>query len=316
MQWAKARGLEQGQKIRVDATTVPSPIRHPLDSQLLYDGIRTVTARLSELSETHPVVYQGHCRRAKRRVTNLCNARGSERKKGFYRDLLKVARKTRHYGKLALEQASGWKDCSSVVIVEQLRHYGQLLGKVMDQAERRILRREKVPAEDKVVSLFEEHSDIIYTGGRETLFGYKVYLTCGKSSLILDAHVVVGNPADQSQMKPMLRRYFEHYGFYPRQSSLDGGFATQDNLQWAKAQGIQDVAFAKKGKLKVLDMVRSNWVYRQLRRFRARIEGCISMFKRVFGADRCTWKGWDHFQKYVHLSVLSYNLLVLARLLL
>ncbi len=77
---------------------------------------------------------------------------------------------------------------------------------------------------------------------------------------------------------------------------------------------IVDVAFAKKGRLKVSEMVRSSWVYRQLRRFRAGIEGCISMLKRVFGANRCTWKGWEHFQQYLHLSVLSFNLLVLARL--
>ena len=74
------------------------------------------------------------------------------------------------------------------------------------------------------------------------------------------------------------------------------------------------VNIAKKAGLKVTDMVRSSWVYKQLRRFRAGIEGCISMLKRVFGADRCTWKGWEHFKQYVHLSVLSFNLLVLARL--
>ncbi len=74
------------------------------------------------------------------------------------------------------------------------------------------------------------------------------------------------------------------------------------------------IDIAKKAGLKVTDMVRSSWVYKQLRRFRAGIEGCISMLKRVFGADRCTWKGWEHFQQYVHLSVLSFNLLVLARL--
>ena len=249
-------------------------------------------------------------------MINLRNARGKARKKVLYRDLLRGAKKTRHYGEMALEQASGWEDCRSLVIAEKLRHYLELLQKVREQTERRVLRGEKVPAEDKVVAIFEEHSDIICTGGRETLFGHKVYLTCGRSSLILDARVVAGNPADQSQMKPMLRRHFEHYGFYPLQASLDGGFATQANLKWAKEQGIEDVAFAKKGKLKVPDMVRSNWVYRQLRRFRAGIEGCISMFKRVFGADRCTWKGWDHFQQYVQLSVLSYNLLVLACLLL
>ena len=63
-------------------------------------------------------------------------------------------------------------------------------------------------------------------------------------------------------------------------------------------------------------MVRSRWVYRQLRRFRAGIEGCISMLKRFFGVGRCAWKGWPHFQQYVYLSIVSFNLLVLGRLLL
>ena len=67
-----------------------------------------------------------------------------------------------------------------------------------------------------------------------------------------------------------------------------------------KEQGIQDVAFAKKGRLKVDQMVRSRLVYRQLRRFRAGIEGCISMLKRFFGVGRYAWKGWPHFQQYVY----------------
>ena len=74
------------------------------------------------------------------------------------------------------------------------------------------------------------------------------------------------------------------------------------------------MAFAKKCRLQVEEMAKSPWVYRQLRRFRAGIEGCISHFKRAFGGGCCDWKGWQGFQQYVHLSVVAYNLLVLARL--
>jgi IS5 family transposase len=316
IRWADQQGLEKGRKIRVDATAVPSPIHYPLDSQLLYDGIRKITALLGKVKAHHPVLYSDHCRRARRRCTNLRNARGQAKKKPLYRDLLKVAAKTAHYARQALKEASSWQDGPSLLLAARLRHYLPLLERVMEQTKRRVLRGEKVPAEHKVVSIFEEHSDIIRKGGRETTFGHKVFLTCGKTSLILDCRVVRGNPADQAQMQPMLERHEQLYGRYPRQASLDGGFASQDNLRWAKKQGISDVAFAKKGKLKVPDMVRSSWVYRQLRRFRAGIEGCISMLKRVFGVDRCTWKGWEHFQQYVQMSVVSYNLLVLARLLL
>ena len=264
------------------------------------------------MSRYQGVVYSDHGRRAKRRVTNIRNSRGHNRRR-YYRDLIQVARQTHGYGVRALQQP-GCTSSPAERIRAKLRRHLALMGRVIDQSRRRVLQGEKVPAADKVVSIFEEHSDIIKTKGRETLFGHKVFLTCAKSSLMLDCVVSRGNPADASEMKTMLTRHREHYGRYPRQASFDGGFASRENLKWAKEQGIQDVAFAKKSGLKVCDMVRSSWVYRQLRRFRAGIEGCISMLKRVFGADRCTWKGWEHFQQYVHLSVLSYNLLVLARL--
>jgi IS5 family transposase len=60
-------------------------------------------------------------------------------------------------------------------------------------------------------------------------------------------------------------------------------------------------------------MVKSTWVYRKLRDFRAGIEGMISFLKRAFGLDRCTWRGELSFQSYVWSGVLTANLLTLAR---
>ena len=60
-------------------------------------------------------------------------------------------------------------------------------------------------------------------------------------------------------------------------------------------------------------MVKSNWVYRQLKKFRAGIEAGISFLKRCFGLDRCTWRGFQSFKAYVWGSVLSHNLLTIAR---
>ncbi len=87
--------------------------------------------------------------------------------------------------------------------------------------------------------MFEEHTDIIQKGGRQTVFGHKLFLTGGASSLILDCEVLRGNPADQSQLQPLLQRQFDLYGRWPRQASFDSGFATRANLQRAQAQGIQ-----------------------------------------------------------------------------
>ena len=312
--WADEKGLEKGRKIRVDATGVQSNIRHPLDSQLLYDSIRVVTRLLKRLNRQESLSFVDHCRGAKKRCLNIRNSRGEKRKK-HYRDLLKIAGRTLGYGTRALEQAPRWQDPISQVLAEALAHNLDLMGRVIQQTQRRVILGQKVPATEKIVSIFEEHTDIIEKGSRESLFGHKLYLTVGKSSLILDAVLMNGNPADSQQVKPLLQHQCRQYGRYPRQASFDGGFASLDNLKWAKNQGVQDVAFAKKCGLKIQDMVRSSWVYKQLRRFRAGIEGCISTAKRVFGLTRCLWKGWSHFQRYVHLSVVSYNLVVLARLL-
>src|SRR5208337_3569723 len=70
----------------------------------------------------------------------------------------------------------------------------------------------------------------------------------------------------------------------------------------------------RKAGLRIKDMVKSNWVYRKLRNFRAGIESGISCLKRAFGLARCVWRGLSHFKAYVWSSAVAYNLALFARL--
>jgi IS5 family transposase len=135
-----------------------------------------------------------------------------------------------------------------------------------------------------------------------------------KSGLILDMVIEEGNPADTERLLPMLERHINIYGCAPKQVAADGGYASKDNLDEAKVCGIEDVAFHKKRGLHIEDMVKSTWVYRQLRNFRAGIEAGISCLKRAYGLTRCTWKGLGHFKSFVWSSVVAHNLALLARL--
>jgi transposase, IS5 family len=85
------------------------------------------------------------------------------------------------------------------------------------------------------------------------------------------------------------------------------------NLTLAKGRKVKDAVFAKKRGLTVIDMAKSAWVYKMPRNFRAGIEAGISTLKRACGLDRCTWSRWGGFKQYVWNSIVSYNLLVLAR---
>ena len=312
----KRSTLQKGRKVRIDATSVSCSIRHPTDNQLLYDAVRVLTRLLAVLSAKADFAWTDHTRRAKKRHMKILNSRRQALRLAPYRDLLRVACLTRSYVDGACQAAAGGvADPVVSKLVRKLRHFADLTDRVIAQPRRRVLEGESVPAAEKVVSIFEEHADILRKGSRETVYGHKMYLTCGQSSLITDCMLVRGNPADSGRLQSMLERQNELYGRYPRQAATDGGFASRSNLDWAKGEaGVKDMAFAKKCRLKVKEMAKSPWVYRQLRRFRTGIEGCISHFKRAFGGGCCDWKGWQGFQQYVYLSVVAYNLLVLARL--
>jgi IS5 family transposase len=310
---ARDVGVEKGRKVRIDATVVETNIHAPTDSSLLHDGVALLTRLLGEARDLCGyALWSDHTKRAKRRMLAVQNAGTAAKRLVAYRDLLKVARKTLGYGEGALEALASSRGAEVKLrgkIAEAVLH----LRAVIDQTERRVLRGERVPADQKVVSFFEPHTDIIVKDRRETLYGHKLTLTGGASGMILDAVVESGNPADSTRVVPMLERQREIYGRVPRQASLDGGYASRANLSDAKAIGVKDVCFSKGRGLRITEMVKSTWVYRQLRDFRAGVEGMISYLKRAFGLDRCTWKGHLSFGSYVWASVVSANLLTLAR---
>ena len=194
-----------------------------------------------------------------------------------------------------------------------LQHYRDLCVRVVEQTERRVLHGQRVAASEKVVSIFEPHTDIICKDPRDTHYGHKLCLSTGASGLVLDMQVLDGNPSDRTLAVQTLQRVQSTLGKMPRQASFDGGFASKDNLRQLKELGIEDVVFHKKCGLRIPDMAKSAWVFRSLKRFRAGIEGAISFLKRCFGLDRCNWKGLKRFKAYTWASTLAHNLLLIAR---
>ncbi len=314
--YAEAAGIEDGRTVRIDPTVVETNIHHPTDNALLFDSVRVLSRLLGRARESFGVCFPRRERRAKRCHMAIVNARRQQQRLKPYKNLLKVTRETIRHAEQAADRLSeqqGMMASLACRLADEIGHYVVLAERVVAQTERRILRGEAVPAEEKLVSIFEPHSDIIRKGGRDTHYGHKVTLSGGKSGLIVDWVVEEGNPPDSTLMVRMMHRLKDLYGHYPSQVAMDGGFASKDNLKAAKDLGITDVVFAKKCGLQVQDMARSTWMYQKLRDFRAGIEGVISFLKRVFGLCRCTWKGAPSFASYVGASIVSANLLILAR---
>ncbi len=316
---AQTDGLERGQVIRMDSTATDSTVHEPSDSSLLWDSVRVLVRLFDQAQAIEGVPslpYRNHQRRAKKRMSAIRYTRGLDKKVALYQDLVQVTRWSLAYIDPVYRAlaASSVNPTHCALWLAEVNHYRGLIERVIDQTERRVFQGEKVPAQDKLFSLFEEHTDIIVKGSRDIQYGHKLNLMTGQSGLVLDVVIEDGNPADTERFIPMLDRHIQHYGKAPRQVAADGGYASTDNLRQAKEKGVKDVAFHKKKGLKVEEMTKSNWVYRKLRNFRAGIEAGISYLKRSFGLGRCSWKGLAHFKSYVWASVVTHNLVMFARL--
>lgn len=319
VKYAVARKIERGDKVRTDCTGVESNIHHPNDSSLLWDCVRVLARLMNTAQEEFGLTFNDHSRRARRRAQGISFAKSMKARLPLYRDLLKVTQKTVHQARRIAEQLDKVEvvDASQALkalgIASELRRYLPLAERVISQTERRVLRGESVSASEKIVSIFEPHTDIIVKDNREPTYGHKVCLTSGASGLVTDVIVEQGNPADVTLAVKMIVRQREILGKTPRQAAFDGGFASRSNLDAIKALGVKDVAFHKRVGLQISDMVKSSWVYRRLRAFRSGLEGVISFLKRSFGVARCTWHGFASFKAYVGASVVTCNLLVVAR---
>ncbi|MGO9022330.1 MAG: ISNCY family transposase [Syntrophobacteraceae bacterium] len=320
---ASEAGIENRGTVRIDSTAVECDVHFPTDSTLLQDGIRVITRLIIEGKRLFPTPhyhFSDHRRVVKKRVLKIKDSRKETVRRSCYKDLLDFAELVRGYAGSAVAVLAGYKSfdpeqvIQARILVEKLERALGLLSRIIDQTRRRVINEEKVPASEKIVSFFECHSDIIEKGNRETTYGHKVFLTGGESGLILDCVIERGNSADSSMFVPLMDRQKEIYGRFPRQVAADGGFASEANLKAGKANGIKDIAFAKRRGISILEMVKSTWVYKKLRNFRAGIEANISVLKRAFGLFRCTWTGWHGFVRCVRSAVVAYNLLVLGRL--
>jgi len=314
---ARQAKLEDGAVVRLDSTVTSALMHEPSDSSLLWDAVRVMVRLLKQADASiggSGLAWCNHCRAAKKRARKIQFTRGRPNRVQLYRELIAITGATLAYVEQASQRLAG---ASTPLIAQwqaQVRHYRPLIERIIRQSERRVLAGEQVAASDKLVSLFEPHADIIVKGSRDTEYGHKLNLTTGRSGMIRDLVIDTGNPADSDRLLPMLERHIDLYGQAPRQAAADGGFATRDNLATAKAWGVCDMAFHKKAGLRIEDMVRSKWVYRKLRNFRAGIEAGISCLKRAYGLARCTWRGLDHFKAYVWSSVVAYNLVLFTRL--
>ena len=303
-------------KLRIDSTVVKSNILDPRDSQLLDDGVR-VLSRLMFQSKQLTDVKIRFCdqrKRSKSLAFRIFHAKKLE-KDALYPALLTcVATTLRQIGK-AIDKVhlEAVVEQEALAWIEQVEHYRKLLLRVVDQTQRRVFNEETVPASEKIVSLFEPHTDIIVKGKRDVEYGHKVNLATQDNGFVTYLNIEDGNPADKVLYLPVLDKHKENFERLPSSVVADGGYASQANVEKARSSGVKRAVFNKRVGLSYHQMGVKKKTFDVLKNFRAGIEGNISELKRAFGMGKAMWKNHDGFKAYVWASALTYNLVRMTR---
>jgi len=323
------RGLEDGKRLRVDTTVTETDIHHPTDNTLLWDVVRVLTRLIGRLGGLVPKGIDGFTNRtrsARRRMQEIQRMTARQRhdqQQDKYRQLIAITHQVVHNARGVLEKTKDQcgLDLMDDLVIRELRrkidHYCQLGARVIDQSRRRVLQGEQVPTEQKIYSIFETHTDLIKRGKiqKPIEFGHKIFLAESARGLITQYRVLEGNPSDHVHVKPSLQRHQEIFGLAPAWYSSDRGFFSDENIK--ACPDVKLVCIPQRGgkRTSQREAFEKSPEFKKGQRFRAGIEGRISVLFRGRGMKRCLTEGRDRFEVLVGAAVLTNNLMTIAHLL-
>lgn len=322
---AAALKVTRGRKLRTDGTVIETNIHHPTDSRLLADGVRVLSRTLKRAqgllagaTDLTQAAFRDRSRSAKRAARQIAQIvrQGGAAAKKTYRRLVATA-------KASLRQAQQVSQALEPVASRQAERLRATLEtfmprtqQVIEQTVRRVFGGEKVPAEEKLVSLFEPHSDILKTGKakHDVFFGHKVWLDEVDGGILSGYRVLDGNPGETDQWLPSLHHHIEQFSHPPWLASADRGLYSDDNEAQATTMGVKRIVLPKPGSKSEERRrhERRSW-FRRGRRWHAGVEGRISVLKRKHGLRRCLDHGRAGFERWVGWGVMAANLSVIGR---
>ena len=297
---ARSLKVTRGRKLRVDTTAVETDIHFPTDSGLIGDGVRVVSrllrrakAALGEAATGLKEAFRSRVRSVRKlsqqlhRIARRKDQQGREALKAAYGRLVAVAKRTGAQGRRVLEALRGHGDAPGASRLAE--RSGEVLPRLkqgIGQAERRVLKDDPVPAAEKLLSLFEPHTQVIprFKAGKPVEFGRKIRLDEVEGGIISGYSVLEkGGGQDQAHLADSLTNHVKQFGGSPRVLAADRGMSSSANERLAKGAGIRHVALPHVGKAPPERRAEEKGPrFKEAYKFRAGIEGRIHVLRRDY----------------------------------
>ncbi len=321
--------VTRGRKLRIDGTVVQTAIHHPTDSSLLVDGVRVLnrvlrrsTSLVGDALEGTRDAFRTRTRTLRRGLQTL---HPTARQKGeavaaqrvaIYKTMIATAEQT-------LEQVARVRDALDATeqathgqghgrrLREQVARVVPLVERVIEQARTRVLEGGKVPADEKIVSLFEPHSRVIarHKGGATVEFGRTVVFDEVEGGIVSRYDILDDGETEHGALAPALTHHREVFGHAPTLVTADRGVHSPANEHLARDAGGRHLIIPTWGKATVEQRARSfSRAWRTRYQWRAGIEGRISSLRRDYGLRRCADHGPDGLERRIGWGVIDSNL--------
>jgi transposase, IS5 family len=325
VQLARSLKVTRGRKLRVDTTAVETDIHYPTDSALLGDGVRVLSRLLrrakqvlGDATELGREAFRSRVRTVRKlsqqlhRIARRKGAEAREALQAAYGRLIETAKRTGSQARRVLEQLKQSGQQKAQRLAQRMSEFLPRLTQGIDQASRRVLQGESVPAGEKLLSIFEPHTQIVprFKAGKAVEFGRKLRLDEVEGGIISGYRIVdQGGGQDQPYLKDSLEGHRRQFGRAPELLAVDRGLSSAENERLARRAGVKRVAMPYAGRASPSRRAREKerW-FRRGYRFRAGIEGRIHALRRDYGLKRCRYHGERGMGRWVGWGIVTHNL--------
>lgn len=319
----KKKEEELSLRLKTDSYALETNVHFPTDLNLLWDSLRKGFDTVKKLKQVSDLKGWRKIKKLQNKTKSLFRQASQQ----VFRSNGKNEKQKREAVKNYLQQAGMLQQrfdeliqnppvgcVISVLFIEALKRYNDFAKKFTGQIERRLLKGEKIPAGEKIYSIFEEHTEWITKGklNKKVELGHLLLITTDQYQLIVDYKIMAGEK-DAVQIDSLKERIKLNYsGKKISSHSFDKGFWSKNNLDSLQQGYAAEAVLPKRGRITIDDKEReSTKNFKQLRRAHSAVESNINMLEH-HGLNRCVDKGLHGYKRNVGLSVLAYNLHIIG----
>lgn len=311
----KKNGME-ALSVKTDSFVVESNVHFPTDYNLLWDSSRKVLDIINWFTDRYNSIdgwrkasdWYSNLKNLSRAVGQASASGGKGKEDRLRKAAIQYLNKSRAL-KNKLEKTKENLPVDELIALAkalELERFIELIDKHIDLVDRRLIKGEKIPHEEKLFSIFEEYTEWITKGkSRPNVeLGKKLSITTDQFGLIID-YQIMENESDSEIVLPTADRVLAKYKI--KSWSFDKGYWHKDN-KWLLSTLVENVIMPKKGKRNVEETEQERSAgFKKLRNMHSAVESNINELENS-GLDRCPDKGYHGFKRYIGIGIVAYNL--------